>query len=59
MIQKKTVWFILTVEGNFFEDNYLVQGMAFNLARIGLDVLTMQSVSNEVNYIFGKDPADG
>ena len=45
--------------GNFFGDNYLVQGTAFNPAKIGLDVLTMQSVSNEVNYIFGKDPADG
>lgn len=45
--------------GNFYGDNYLVQGTAFNPAKIGLDILTMQSVSNEVNYVFGKDPEDG
>lgn len=45
--------------GNFFGDNYVVQGAAFDPKKMNLEVLTMMSTSNDVNYVFGKDPADG
>ncbi len=44
--------------GNFFGDNYVVQGAAFDPKKVNLEVLTMLSVSDDVNYIFGKDPVN-
>ena len=60
MIQRKAVWFILTVVVISLETIiwYRVQAPQSGEDRVE-SVLTMQSVSNEVNYIFGKDPADG
>lgn len=44
--------------GNFQGNNYQVQGNAFNPLKIGIDVLSMMSISSDVNYCFGKNPAD-